>query len=150
MKLDTQKRKAASILKTSPKKVKLNPTLLAEIKEAITKTDLRGLIRDGIIQKEQDKGISQGRARKQKTQRRKGLRKGSASRKGSKNARDNDKKKWQNKVRSQRELIKELKDKEMLDSKTYRMLYRRVKGGYFRSRRHIKLFLDEQNLVIKK
>lgn len=149
MKLDTQKRKAASLMKTSPKKIKLNPTLLSEIKEAITKTDLRGLIRDGIIKKEQDKGISKARSRKIKVQRRKGLRKGSSHKKGSSNARTKDKEIWKNKVRSQRTLLKELKDKGALDNKSYRMLYMKVKGGYFRSKRHIKLYIEEQGLVKK-
>jgi len=150
MKLDVHKRKSAHILKTSPKKVKFDTTALEEIKEAITKTDLRGLIRDGTISKVQDKGVSRGRARKLQTQRRKGLRKGSGRRKGSANARDNRKEKWKARVRTQRAFIKELKLKELIEPKTYRLLYSRVKGGFFRSKRHIKLFLDEQELVKKK
>lgn len=149
MKLDTHKRKAASMLKVSPKKIKLNPTMLTEIKEAITKTDLRGLIRDGVIKKDQNKGISKARTRKAKVQKRKGLRKGSAHRKGSTNSRASEKETWKRKVRSQRKLIKELKDKNTIDNKSYRVLYLKVKGGYFRSRRHIKLYVEEQGLVKK-
>ena len=150
MKLDVHKRKAASLLKTSPKKIKFNTTMLSDIKEAITKTDLRGLIRDGVIRKEQDKGVSRGRARKIQSQRRKGLKKGAGRKKGSSNARTNEKSIWQTKVRGQRAFIKELKDKEIIEPTTYRKLYSKVKGGFFRSKRHIKLFIDEQDLAIKK
>ena len=150
MKLDVHKRKAAKLLKTSPKKIKFNTSKLADIKEAITKTDLRGLIRDGTISKKQDKGVSRVRARKTQTQRRKGLQKGAGKRKGSANARVNTKESWKAKVRTQRTFIKELKDKGIIEQKTYRMLYSKVKGGYFRSKRHIKLFLEEHELVKKK
>jgi large subunit ribosomal protein L19e len=150
MKLDVHKRKAASLLKTSPKKIKFNTTMLTEIKEAITKTDLRGLIRDGTIKKVQDKGVSRGRARKIQAQKRKGLKKGAGKRKGSANARNNTKEVWKAKVRTQREFIKELKDKQLIEGPTYRNLYSKVKGGYFRSKRHIKLYLEEQGLVVKK
>ena len=49
--MKTQKRLAAYILKCSPKKVKFDETKLEEIKEAITKADIRGLIAQGIIRK---------------------------------------------------------------------------------------------------
>ena len=43
MKLNTQKRIAATILECSPSRVILDEERLEEIKEAITKTDIRGL-----------------------------------------------------------------------------------------------------------
>ena len=53
-------------------------------------------------------------------------------------------------VRNQREFIKELKEKELVEVGVYRNLYRKVKGGYFRSKRHIKLYLTENELFKKK
>jgi len=53
-------------------------------------------------------------------------------------------------VRGQRNFIKELKDKSLVEGKTYRNLYSKVKGGYFRNRRHIKLYLEENKLFIEK
>jgi len=58
MKLDVQKRIAASVLKCSPKRVIFDSTKLKEIKEAITRSDIRGLVIDGFISKKRKKGIS--------------------------------------------------------------------------------------------
>ena len=74
MKLSSKKRIAASIYGISPKRIKLDPERLSEIKEAITKSDMRSLIRQGVITKLNKRGISRSRARKLLIQRRKGRR----------------------------------------------------------------------------
>ncbi|MFH1506407.1 MAG: 50S ribosomal protein L19e [archaeon] len=150
MKLDTQKRLAGHLLKCSPKKIKFDPKRLDEIREAITKTDIRGLIGDKAIIREPKRGISRVRARKIAKQKRKGLRKGPGSRKGTPNARLPSKTRWITAVRVQRNFLKELKDKELVTPQDYRKLYRKVKGGFFRSKRHIKLFIEEHDMVKKK
>ena len=58
MKLNVQKRVAAGVLKCSPKRVVFDSDRLDEIKEAITKSDLRGLISDRAIVKKSIKGTS--------------------------------------------------------------------------------------------
>ena len=58
-----RKKIAARILKCSPKRVKLDPDEMAEIKEAITKDDLRGLIKDNVIRMIPKKGVSRVRAK---------------------------------------------------------------------------------------
>jgi len=137
------------LAKSSEKRVKLDPARLIDISEAITKTDIRELIREGMITVVQKKGVSRARANKTQIQKRKGLRKGKGSRKGTQNSRISKKKRWTNKVRSQRKLIKELKEKSIIDGKHYRKLYLLVKGGFFRSRRHIKIFIEERGMVKK-
>ena len=52
MNLKSKKRIAAKILKCSPKRVKLDPSRDDEIKESVTKADLRSLIKDKAIKKE--------------------------------------------------------------------------------------------------
>ena len=54
------------------------------------------------------------------------------------------------KIRIQRKFLAEIKEKKLLDSKTYRPLYLKAKGGFFRNKRHIKLYLEEHNLINKK
>jgi len=147
--MKTQKRIAASVLKTSPRKVKFSNERLADIKEAITKTDIRALVAEKAITKDQDKGISRVRANKIKTQKSKGLRKGPGSRQGKRTAREPRKVTWMNKVRLQRKFLKELKEKELINNETYRNLYLKSKGGFFRSRRHIKIYLDDKQLFTK-
>ena len=145
MKLDNQKKLAAQVLKCSKKRVKLDVDRLEDIKEAITKIDIKGLIKDKAISKINIKGVSRGRARKRLIQKRKGKQKGSGSKKGSRNARLPRKREWMNKVRAQRNFLKLLKDNKIIDEKLYRSLYLKSKRGFFRSKRHIKLYLEERS-----
>ncbi len=147
MKLDIQKRLAAEILGCSKKRIKLDLERLADIKEAITKADIRNLIKENAIKKIPKKGVSRGRARKRAIQKKKGRQKGEGSRKGGKNARLPKKEAWINRVRAQRLFLKALKDKGVIDSKLYRELYLKSKGGFFRSKRHIKIYLEGKELL---
>lgn len=149
MQINVQKRLASRILKTSPKKVRLDPDRLTDIKEAITKADIKGLIEEGAIEKKPDVGISRGRARALQEQKSKGRRKGHGSRKGKASARQPSKEVWMAKIRLQREILKDLRAKKKISIKNYTDLYRKAKGGFFRSKRHLKLYIKEQDLVIK-
>jgi large subunit ribosomal protein L19e len=146
MNTSNQRRIGAKVLKVGKGKVWFDKSKIEEIKEAITKADIRKLVGQNIIQKRPDQGTSRFRARKRIIQRRKGRQKGPGSRKGKKTARLKRKDSWMIKVRSQRKFIKDLKTKSLVGVSTYRNLYSRVKGGYFRNRRHIKLYLNEKKL----
>ncbi|MBT7903555.1 50S ribosomal protein L19e [Candidatus Woesearchaeota archaeon] len=150
MNLTLQKKLAAIVLKCSKKKIWCDPEGIKEIKESITKDDVRKAISAGSIRAKPKRGISQGRTRKQKIQKSKGLRKGAGSRKGKPTSREPKKVSWMKKIRLQRLFIKELKTKGYLTPTNYRMLYLKTKGGFFRSKRHIKLYLDEHKLAIPK
>ena len=143
MKLNTQKALAAKLLDCSKKRVIFDTERLEEIKEAITKADLRGLIKDEAISAKPIKKNSRGRARKRQEQRRKGKQKGHATRKGKKTARAPKKMVWMRKIRNQRKFIKLLKDKEIINKEINSDLRSKAKGGFFRSKRHIKIFLDK-------
>jgi large subunit ribosomal protein L19e len=150
MKVSGQKTISARILGVGKNKVWFDKNKLSEIKEAITKADLRSLIGQRIIQKKPDQGTSRVRARKRIIQRRKGRQTGQGSRKGKRTARLGRKETWMIQVRSQRMFIKELKAKSIIEIRTYRNLYSKVKGGYFRNKRHIKLYLNENKLFLEK
>lgn len=150
MNLKTQKRIAAKVLKCSPKRVVFDPSSVADVKEAITRADIKNLVGNKVIAKASEKNNSRGRIRKDLIQRRKGRKSGQGSRKGKHGARVSSKSVWIAKVRLQRTFIKELRDKGLVALETYRLLYSRVKGGYFRNKRHIKLFLEESKLFVKK
>ena len=143
MQLTVQKRLAAQILKCSEKKIAFDPNRLDEIKEAITKFDIRTLIKKGVIIKKGLKGVSRGRARRLQKQKSKGKRKGHGSRKGASKARKSKKEAWVEGVRLQRKFIKALKEKKIINNKIYRMFYSKIKSGVFRSKRHIKLYMEE-------
>jgi len=63
MKLKLQKRIAAEVLNCSEQRVQFDVDRLDEIKEAITKADIRGLIIKKAITAKKVKGISRARAR---------------------------------------------------------------------------------------
>ncbi len=147
--MKVQKRLAGKVLKCSPKRVRFDPEKLTEIKEAITRHDIKLLIGKKVITSIQKKGVSRSRANKILTQKRKGLRKGIGSRKGTANARENTKDVWMAKIRKQRAFIKKLYLSQTLDTRTYRDLYRKCKGNFFRSVRHIKLYLEEHKVFKK-
>lgn len=150
MNLSNKKRIAARLLKAGETRVWFDPGRLQEIKEAITKADIRKLINDLAIQAKPKIGVSRFRARKIALQKRKGRQQGEGSKKGTFRARLPKKQEWMAKIRSQRYFLKDLKEKELVRSSDYRKLYLMCKGSFFRSIRHIKLYMEEHNMFIKK
>src|SRR3989344_4739735 len=140
MKLTTQKRIAAEVLGIGINKVKFDVDKLDEIKEAITKSDIRSLVKNKVISKKAKNSQSRARARIIRIQKRKGNRK----------ARSNPKRLWVRKIRILRTFLRGLKEKGKLENKDYRNLILKSKGGYFRSKRHIKLYITEHRMVKEK
>jgi large subunit ribosomal protein L19e len=150
MALKNQKRLAAQILKSSKNRIRFDQSRLEEIKEAITKVALRGLIHDGSIYELPMNSNSKGRIRAAKTQYRKGRGKGPTRRKGKHTARQPTKREWINRIRLIRVTLSALKEKGALEIKDYRKLYMKANGGFFRSLRHLKLFMEEQGMLKQK
>ncbi len=146
MNLRKKKILAGKVLKRSPKRVWLDSSK-ESLKDAITRADIRGLIIAGAIVAKPKKGVSRFWARKNLTQKRKGRRVNQGSRKGKKTARANGKDTWINKIRSIRRLLKKLKAKQMITNEDFRTLYQKSKGGFFRNKGHVKLYMKENNIV---
>jgi len=144
----SQKRMAAEIMKIGKNRVHISPTNLEEVKQAITREDVKKLIKKGIIKKKKINGISSFRKKKHTAQKKKGRRKGVGSRKGKKGARTPKKRNWINKIRIQRRFLLNIKNK--LKKGQFRRLYLMCKGGFFRSKAHLKLFINEHKLLEKK
>lgn len=149
MELKIQKRLASQIMKCSPKRVVFDNSKLEEIKEAITKADIKTLVANNVIWEKPVKNTSRGRARKIREQKRKGRRKGEGRKKGKSTARSPKKDIWKTKMRNQRELLKGLRNKKLISKKDYQKLYKKAKGGFFRSKRHIKMYIEEHDLFQK-
>ncbi|MBS3133504.1 50S ribosomal protein L19e [Candidatus Woesearchaeota archaeon] len=147
--LKSQKRIAAQVLKCSPKKVVFDIEKLSEIKEAITKQDIKTLISDGSIKRVRGNEQSRARARIRANQRGKGRQRGHGSRKGRATARLPKKKRWINGIRLQRDFLRKLRDDKLIPKKAYRELYMKSKGGFFRSKRHLELYISEHGLKQK-
>ena len=141
LKLSFQKRLAADLLKCGVHRVKIDPKKVEEITEAITREDVKRLIKDGVIWKEQKKGVSRARVR---ARRRK---KGPGSRKGGKYSRVSRKEQWMMRVRAQRRRLRELRDRGLITKAAYRRVYRMVKAGAFKSVAAMMEYLEQNKLI---
>jgi len=145
--MKSKKRLAAKLLKTSPKKIKFAADAMEDIKKAITRSDIRGLIATQQITKSKKPQQSRFRARKIAVQKTKGRRKGQGSRKGKKHSKITRKENWMVKVRNQREFLRKLRAGDLITSQNYRLTYSKIKGGFFRNKRHLKLYLEENKYL---
>lgn len=148
MSLASQKRIAAKILKCGVSRVKIE--VVKDVEEALTREDIRNLIKKGLIKKVQKKGQSKAKTKKVRLQKKKGRRKGPGSRKGGKSARNPRKQAWIKKVRPLRRLLTELRDNKQIKKTDYRKFYLKIKGGMFRDKKHLLLYLKEHELLLAK
>ena len=144
MNLSYQKRVASGILKCGVHRVWVDdrPEVQERISEAVTRDDVRLLIVQRFIRKHQKKGISRGRAKDMAIQRSKGRRRGQGSRKGHGGARTPKKEAWMTRVRALRKELTSLRAEGTIDSSQYRRYYRRVKGGVYNSRNHLRYNME--------
>jgi len=137
--MNLQKRLAAKILKVGESKVWLDPTKISEIEKAVSAADIRKLIKKGYIKKKKEK------LKKPKEKEKK--RRGYGSKRGKKYSIVSKKERWVNLVRVLREYARELKKKGKIDNQTYKKIRKLIKGGMFKSRAHLELYLKQHNLL---
>jgi len=145
-KLTLQKKLAADILKVGKSRVWLDPdpAKQKEIQAAITRADIRRLIKKKAIRALPTK------VRRPRTAKERKKRKKTGSRSGSKYARLSKKKRWMSTVRPLRRTLKEFRTEGQIDNATYRKVYMLVKGGQFRSRSHMRLYMEQHGMLKKK
>ena len=144
MNLSYQKRVASGMLKCGVHRVWVDdrPEVQERIAEAVTRDDVRLLVVQRFIRKHQKKGISRGRAKAMANQRNKGRRRGHGSRKGHGGARTPKKEAWMTRVRALRNELSSLRTKGTINATQYRLYYRRVKGGVYNSRNHLRYNME--------
>ncbi len=147
MSLRTQRRLASEIMKVGQNRVWIDPKRLDDVAMAIRREDMQRLIRDGTIKALPKKGVSKGRARVLHIKKKKGLRRGSGSRKGAKHSIIPQKRIWTLTVRRLRAYSSGLKSRKQINRRTYRMLYRMIKGAFFKSTAEIDNYLKEHELI---
>ena len=132
MNLEKRKQLAAKVLGVGKNKIRFDSTKLAEIKEAITKQDIRDFYAEGIITIK-DKG---GRLVKERRKNRRGAGKVKM-------------KVWNGKrnyiilVRKFRRYVKELKNQGKLNKEQYLGLRKRIKAKEFKDKAHLKEHTDK-------
>ncbi|MBN1802946.1 MAG: 50S ribosomal protein L19e [Candidatus Lokiarchaeota archaeon] len=147
MNISAQKRMAAEILKCGENRVFLDPYFMEDIKMAITREDIRNLIKEGAIQKRYKKGISKTRKIIRHERKKKGRARGLGKRKGPKGARTPKKKAWMKRIRPQRRELKKMRDRKQITASTYRQLYKNAKGGMFNSVAQMNRYIKEKELM---
>lgn len=147
MNLNAQRRMAAEILKCGENRVYFDPYLIEDIKMAITREDIRNLVKEGVIQKRYEKGISKHRKLERHERKKKGRARGLGKRKGPKGARTPKKESWMKRIRPQRRELKKLRDRKQISVSTYRILYKNAKGGMFNSVAHLNRYIKDKELM---
>lgn len=128
-KLDTQRRLAAEILGIGENKIMFDSLRFEDISKAITRADIKDLIKDKAIMKR-----ITGKSKMKKEKRRRGTGKIRMRIK-------NRKKKYIAKIRKLRRYLSEVKDKKIITLQEYQYLRRLAKSGHFKTRRHLKDYL---------
>jgi len=150
MSLKSQRRMAAEILKIGENRVWIDPERTDDVESAISREEIRRLIRDRAIKKTPEKGVSRARARLMHAKKIAGKRKGQGSRGGTGGARTPTKEAWMKRVRAQRKRLRELRDKHAINETIYRQLYVMAKSGSFRSVADLDRYLEAHGLRRKR
>ncbi|MFA5860430.1 MAG: 50S ribosomal protein L19e [Candidatus Thermoplasmatota archaeon] len=135
--LRNQRRLASQVLDCGQGRVWIDPLHADAVAEAVTREDIRGLIRKGYIAAHQKAGTSTSRVNARRLQKASGRRKGPGSRKGAKGARSPRKQKWMRIIRPLRATLKDLREEKKITPTLYRRYYMKAKGGSFRSKAHM-------------
>lgn len=146
MNLKNQRRLAASVLKVGVNRVWIDPEGAEEVEAVITRQEIRKLVNDGIIKALPIGRSSRGRARERMAQKKAKRRRGPGRRKGGKYSVVSRKERWMSKIRSQRKRLRRLRERRVITVNTYRSLYRKAKGGEFRSIAELERYITENNL----
>jgi len=138
-----QRRLAASILGVGESRIWIDPSRLEDVSAAITRDEVKRLIKEGVIRVEQVHSPSRGRWRERHKARKKGRHRGHGRRKGVASARRDPKEEWMHRIRKIRRYLRYLRDHGILDRSTYRKLYRWAKGGMFPTFASLQRWLQE-------
>jgi len=147
MDLSLQKRLASEILGVGKDRIWIDPNKTQDVSKALSRSDILDLIDKGIIRVKRVKGQSRTWINYIKEQKKKGRRRGAGSRKGGKKARLDKKENWIKRIRAIRNLLRELKEKNIIDKNLYRDLYKRAKSNEFKSKRAILIYLKDLGIL---
>lgn len=139
MSVATVRRLASDIMNVGSNKIRIKPTDIKRAEEALTRSDVTALIKDGIVYKL----LARGRRKKEKRRRR-----GVGHRRGKSTI--NQKKEWMQRIRSQRKYLRELVTSSQVDKKSKRSLYGKIKSGIFKNKKSIYIYIKENKMLNEK
>lgn len=127
-----QRRLASEVAGVGRNRIRFPSSSLEDVEEALTRSQVKRLVREGKIVVLKKKGISSGRLKLRKQKKRtKSERSGPGSRKGKR--REGKKDRWVKTIRKIRRYLRWLRDNGRIPKEIYRDYYDRSKGGVFKS-----------------
>jgi len=133
--LTLQKRIAASVFKVGQNRVWFDPSRINDIREAITKEDIRILIKEKAIKKKPKIGVKRRAGKIRQKRKRKGRGRGAGRKK---KIVKKKKKEYIIKIKNLRKYIKMLKQEGAINPKESKKLMNLAKAGMFKSKKDIK------------
>jgi large subunit ribosomal protein L19e len=147
MAMNSVRRIASGILGVGESKVRFRQDSLSRISEALTREDVRALVKDGAIFALKPRGVSRVRGNSKRTQMRKGRRFGPGSKRGTPSARKGSKEAWMQKVRAQRRYLFGLVESGKISREAFRKSYLMVKGNAFKGVKMLETHLRDSKLL---
>ena len=147
MATNTVRRIASEILGVGESKVKFQVGSIKKIEEALTREDIRTLIKDGVVYKLHPRGVSRVRGKAKRAQTKKGRRGGMGSRRGTPSARLDSKDAWIAKVRAQRRYLRGLLEQKKMPRESSRRIYMMIKGNAFKGVKILETYLKDSKLI---
>ena len=147
MAMNTVRRIASEILGVGESKVRFKNEAISKISDALTREDVRTLIKDGSIVAIARRGVSRIRVHEKQAQKKKGRRKGTGSKKGTHSARKSDKETWMQKVRAQRKFLRNAISDGKISHESARKIYMMVKGNAFKGVKLLEVYLRDNKLM---
>ena len=141
--MNSIRRISSGILGVGESRIRFRPEDAQKVSEALTREDVRGLIKDGSIYAIQPRGVSRIRGREKQEQAKKGRRGGKGSKKGTHAARQHPKTHWIAKVRSQRRYLRNLIDAKKFTEGSSRKIYLMIKGNAFKGVKVLETYLKD-------
>jgi large subunit ribosomal protein L19e len=132
MNLAKKKQLAAALLNVGKNKIKFASDKLPEIKEAITKQDIRDLYKEGFIT------IKATVGKRKKTKRKTRIGPGKIRTKVKNRKRD-----YIRITRKLRNYLRELKNRGEIDNESYWEIRKKIKRRYFKSKAYLKEYLED-------
>ncbi len=146
MSIKLTKRIAADILGRGENSIRISAGSLEEAKKAITREDVRSLIKTGSVYALKERGLLSIRGKILEKKKKQGRRRGPGTKKGTRKARSGNP--YKKRIGGQRRVLKKLKEEKLIDNEMFKRFYALVKGGNFTGKATLINHIKESGIQI--